>query len=204
MSRQIKTIFFDLGNVLINFDHNLMWDQLAKICQTSQKNLQDIIEEKNLWKLYEKGLISIDEFISEIESSLHQKVSHQKFIEAASTIFFSNPSMLDILKKLHKKNYELFLISNTCDIHFDYIKKTFDITSYFKNILLSYQLHLAKPEKAIFYHALSLTSSKPTECLYVDDLIQHIRSAQDLGIACHVFKDVKALKKAFKENKISI
>lgn len=203
-NKRIKTIFFDLGNVLINFDHNLMWQKLSKICQTTEQNLQEIINKKNLWKNYEKGFISIETFISEIEETLSINISHESFITAASEIFFLNQDMGEILKNLHKNNYELFLISNTCDIHFNYIKKKFNIIPYFKKILLSYELHLAKPEKEMFYHALSLTSSKPTECLYIDDLVQHTDAAEGLGIACHVFKNVKNLKKVFLENGISI
>ena len=202
--QEIKTLFFDLGNVLIDFDHSIMWQQLSKICKTNDENLKDIIYNNDLWKKYEKGLIETEDFICQIESFLKCPISHDKFISAASEIFSPNPEMKKILEKLKNENYELFLISNTCDIHFNYIKKTFDVTNYFNKILLSYELHLAKPEPEIFKHALSLTKSTPEQCLFIDDLSIHTDAANSLGISSHVFKDAKQLRKTLQERGINV
>ncbi len=200
----IKTFFFDLGNVLINFNDDLMWENLSKVCNDNVCNIKAVIYDKNLWKLYEKGLISIQQFISEIEKGLEKKISHDEFIKNASEIFHSNEEMLKLLKSLHKQNYELFLISNTCDIHIDYIKKTFDVLDFFHEKLLSYEVKLAKPDKEIFKQALTLTESKPDECFYIDDLPEHIESASTLGISCHLFQSTDGLRKRFLEMGINV
>lgn len=202
--KTIKTIFFDLGNVLIDFDHTLMWNQLSKACETQDTNLQNIIYKNHLWDQYEKGLINTKAFIDEIENFLKNPICHDKFISAASEIFSPNLEMKKILEKLHKNGYELFLISNTCDIHFNYIKRRFPIMHFFKEILLSYELHLIKPELDIFKHALSLTHSKPSECMFIDDLAVHVEAAKSLGIVSHIFKNAKKLKKTLHENGINI
>ncbi|MCB1108600.1 MAG: hypothetical protein KDK44_02995, partial [Chlamydiia bacterium] len=53
----MKTVFFDLGGVLIDFSHEKMCGQLAKVAGIPEETIQKIFFEDKIQDLYEKGLI---------------------------------------------------------------------------------------------------------------------------------------------------
>ncbi|PCI92337.1 hypothetical protein COB11_07660 [Candidatus Aerophobetes bacterium] len=195
----IKTLFFDLGNVLIDFDHKLMWKQMAKACDAPIDHLKDVIIGSHLWKRYEVGALTKEDFLEELDSLLEKPLNKEKFLLAASDIFFENKQMIELLKRLHKMPFEIFLISNTCDIHFEHIKKKFPIFDMFNGLILSFEVSMRKPSIDIFSYALAKTSSKPAECLFIDDLIEHIDAASSLGIKTHHFRNIENLEDDMKK-----
>lgn len=194
---KITTCFFDLGNVLVSFSHDKMWSELSKICNTPSKTLMEIINTHNLWTLYEVGEISTKELINSLEKYLNSSFNHDAFILAASDIFEEIKEMISLLQELHKQHIKLALISNTCEIHFEYIKKRYPFFYLFDEIILSYNVKMKKPDKNIFTYALKKTKSISNETLFIDDLPEHVESAKELGIHGHIFKDVQTLKKDF-------
>lgn len=72
----IQTLFFDLGNTLIDFSEEKMWRQLSNVCETSSNILKNIISRNHLWKDYEIGQISTDEFI-EKNSILYKNILYK-------------------------------------------------------------------------------------------------------------------------------
>lgn len=191
--QQIKTIFFDLGNVLIDFDQNLMWNNLAKVCGVTVERIKKSVYDNDLWKLYEVGHIKIQPFIASIENDLNKTIDKDKFIQAASNIFSPNLAMIDMVKKLKNRGLELFILSNTCDIHIDHIRRHFPVFDHFHHLILSYEVHLAKPDEKIFDLALTLTKSIPNQCLFIDDIEKHTKQAKAKGICSHCFTNLNNL-----------
>ena len=93
-----------------------------------------------------------------------------------------------------KENYKLFLLSNTNSIHIDYLKNRFKkikwdkFISLFDETYLSYQIGMRKPDLEIFEHLLVKECLNPEEVLFIDDSIQHIESANKLGINCFLLE----------------
>lgn len=191
----IKTLFFDLGNVLIDFDHDKMWKEISIVCGVDESSLKEIVMNQNLWRRYEVGLLKSSSFLKEIELGLKKKIDQESFKLKASDIFSENVEMTSLLKDLKKRGYEIFLISNTCDIHFEFIKKKFPIFDQFDGLILSYEVSMRKPSEEIFSYALAKTSSKPEECLFIDDLVEHTNAARSLGMVTHHFSGIDGLRK---------
>lgn len=200
----IKTIFFDLGNVLIFFDHQIMWENLAKVCGTCTKELQDIVQKENLFLDYEIGKIDTSYFIKALEHLLKRRIDPAAFSIAASHIFKENFETTALLKKLHDKGYELAIISNTCEVHFSYIKTEYPIFHLFKNLILSYEVGLRKPDEGIFQYALSCTNSEPRQCLFIDDIKEHVDCAKSLGMHTLHFKSISLLKEDMQKIHIAL
>lgn len=200
----IKTIFFDLGNVLIFFDHEKMWKNLSKVCECSEQTLKETIDKENLFLDYEVGKITTDAFIKALERYLKKRIDPFLFSAAASQIFKENIETTTLLKELHKKGYELAVISNTCEVHFNYLQNEFPIFDLFKNLILSHKVNLRKPDTEIFKYALSLTTSLPGECLFIDDIKEHTDSAEKLGIHTSHFKSLAKLKEDMQKLNIAL
>jgi len=189
----IKNIFFDLGGVLINLDKECCLNEFQQL------GVQKIDEQighsfkSGLFLHLEEGIITSEEFRNEIRKMTDKPVTDNE-IDHAWNCFLLDipPAKLELLLKL-RKNYRVFMLSNTNQIHFEHIKlhdfngKTgYSIDDYFEKCYLSYELHLSKPDKAIFEAVLADSDALPQESLFLDDNQQNIETAQSLGFRTYL------------------
>ena len=91
--------------------------------------------------------------------------------------------MKKFLEKISRiKKYRLFLLSNTDSPHINFIDNNFPFVRLIKKRVLSYKVHMAKPQKNIFVHTIEKYNLIPEETVLVDDMKDNILSAQKLGI----------------------
>ena len=94
---------------------------------------------------------------------------------------------LEFLKQLKAQNqYRLFLLSNTNDLHINWVKTNIDCFKTFKSCFeafyLSHEIHLRKPDASIFEFVLDKHNLRPDETLFIDDTKEHIESAKCLDL----------------------
>lgn len=189
----IKTIFFDLGGVLIDFSHEKMCQNIAKYCQLSPELVQAHIFEKDIGERYERGTIDSQTIHSHFCQLSGLPLDFDQLMAAISDIFTPKLEMPPILEDLKKQNYSLFLLSNTCEAHFLHAKKSFDFLKLFDGYILSYENDVRKPEKAIFDIALQRSQTAREECFYTDDVSEYVHAAESYGIDSHLFENAEGL-----------
>lgn len=179
----IKAIIFDFGNVFINLD-------IDGFTQNAFKHfkIDEFSEEMIAFNsFYEQGLISTDEFL-EFYIENFPKLSEEELIDIWNFMLKDFPEQrLDFMKELQKSSkYKLILLSNTNELHIDWIKKNVSFYEKFKNCFdafyLSHEIHLRKPNRDIFEYVLSENSLNAKECFFVDDNHDNIKTANSLGI----------------------
>ncbi|WP_323787847.1 HAD family phosphatase [Psychroserpens sp.] len=179
----IKTIIFDFGDVFINLDK-----------EGAMKNALDIFELDELPEdliaintLYEQGLISSEEFI-EFYTDNFQKLSKNNIIDAWNFILKDFPkNRLEFLQNLKQENkYKLILLSNTNEIHINWVKEKVSFYEEFKSCFdqfyLSHEINLRKPNEDIYQFVLKQNNLKAEECLFIDDTKDNTDTASKLGI----------------------
>ena len=185
----IKNIFFDLGGVLVNLDREKCLNEFQKI---GVRKVEEQIENsftRGLFRQLEVGTITPEEFRNEIRQMTDKQVTDSEIDYAWNSFLLYIPcSKLELLLRL-RKNYRVFMLSNTNKIHFDYMvsnhfkaKPGFSIDDYFEKCYLSYELHLSKPDKAIFEAIIKDSGALPQESLFLDDNRQNVEAARELGI----------------------
>jgi glucose-1-phosphatase len=178
----INTIIFDFGNVFINLD---IEDAIKKTHEAFEINA--LSEEMVAFNsFYEQGLISTDEFI-EFYIENFPKQTKDELIAIWNIMLKDFPKhRLEFLQKLKKENkYKLILLSNTNELHIDYIKKNVPFYNEFKACFdayyLSQEINLRKPNKDIFEFVLTENNINANHCLFIDDNKANIITANDLG-----------------------
>ena len=175
----IKTIIFDFGNVFINLDIEGALEHALKTLEIESFS-EEIIAFNSF---YEQGLISTDEFLGFFTENF-PKLSTDEFIDIWNFMLKDFPThRLDFLKQLKSdSNYNLILLSNTNELHINWIKKYIPIyeefKSYFDAFYLSHEIHLRKPNQDIFEFVLSEHKLKANECLFIDDNTDNINTAK--------------------------
>ncbi|MDD5594998.1 MAG: HAD family phosphatase [Candidatus Omnitrophica bacterium] len=193
---KIEAIIFDLGNVLIDFDHMIAARRIAHFSNKSGEEIYALFFNSEITTLFEAGKVSPEEFFLEVKKMLNLKIDYQTFLPIWNEIFFfsaKNRAVFRIASHL-KDRYKTAVLSNVNFLHFEYLKKSFPVFKIFHHVFTSFELGLAKPEQAIYQKALSFLGTCPERTFYVDDRKELVESAQTLGIKGFLFTSPHQLK----------
>ena len=173
----IKNVIFDLGKVLIDFDFDGFYTSLGH--DPAERTLD---EANGPILLFEAGKISKSIFFEEIKKIYDFELSLKNFEILWCNVFSEAKEMIELARKISEK-YNVFILSNTDEIHFPYIWKNFPELHFFKkNLMLSYELNSVKPEKEIYQNAIEKFGLNPVECVFIDDRPVNVNVAQEFGM----------------------
>lgn len=63
----------------------------------------------------------------------------------------------------------------------------YGLQKYFKESIISGEIHMRKPENRIFVYAIEHLQCNPQECVFVDNSVQNLNVAQQAGINTVLF-----------------
>ncbi len=191
----IKTVYFDLGNVLVFFSYEKMLEQTSRCTGLDVDRLKELFFDRSLREIYETGKIDSLELYSTFQSLSKKKFSFEELMHALSDIFSPNLELWPLVERLKKEGIRLVLLSNTSDCHFKKIISDYSILGLFDHFILSYEVGACKPEPLIFQEALAVSNCERHECFYTDDISEFVDSARKEGLDAEIFTGVPALRK---------
>jgi glucose-1-phosphatase len=200
--RKYSVIVFDLGNVLIPFDYSPLINKLNQI----QTGLGDKFAEfyKSNYFIhrdFEKGSIPEESFINKMLEVVEHKIDSETFKNYYSDIFSVNEDVVSLLPVL-KKNYKLFLLSNTNSIHQKYGWQKYEFLNYFDKLILSHEVQSIKPEEKIYREVEKASGYPSTDHFYIDDIQEYVDAAKKLGWDAVQFVSYEHLLNDLKKRKI--
>ena len=184
-----KNIIFELGGVILNIDYEQVVIEFKKLGIQDFNQLFSRAVQKDLFADFETGKITADSFRNELRKLSKLPLSDKDIDCAWNAILLNLPKKrLELLQKINQ-NHRCFLLSNTNKIHYDQFQinlmNEHNISGYenlFEKAYFSHQLGLRKPGAAIFEFVISQHQLKAEETLFVDDSIQNIIAAKQLGL----------------------
>ncbi len=174
----IRAFVFDIGNVLLRFDFSIALKRLQASSDLPSEAIAHAWEPIKI--AYENGEIVRAEFQRRVMEVLQFAGTEREFVSAWQEIFFENHAMTELVRKLHGI-YPLFLLSNTSDLHMDYIFETYPVFRLFKDAVYSFSAKCSKPGREIFEIAIEKLAVTPSETIYIDDLAPNVETALQLG-----------------------
>jgi putative hydrolase of the HAD superfamily len=203
----IKHIFFDLDHTIWDFDRNAeeTLHELYEIYKLRELGLLSAAEfitkytENNhsLWAQYHLGLISKDLLRAErfrktfIELGVHpDQVPHQ-FEEDYVKISPTKTNLFDgarkVLEYLQNK-YTLHIISNGFKETTLTKMELSGLNPYFSNVIISEEVGVNKPDKAVFQYAIDKANAQVEESIMIGDSLEaDIYGAQNFGMKAIFF-----------------
>ena len=188
MKQNVKNIIFDLGCVLVGLDKQRC---VRAFEQIGAENVVAYVRDHRTADLFldiETGRMTTDEFCDEVRRMSRCKAENEEIVWAWNQLLVGIPDekkqrLVDL-----KKEYRLFLLSNTNDMHWQKCVKDFfpyhnlGVNYYFEDVYLSYKLQLAKPDRKIFETVLRHSQLQAAETLFIDDVKENCESAAQLSI----------------------
>lgn len=188
----IKAFIFDLGNVIVNVDRENLFTELAISSNKTVKFIEEYYKNSIVRKSFERGNVDAKQFYSIVAKDLNLKMSFSRFKKAYCSIFTLNKGVAQLIRKL-RKCFKLILLSNTDALHFEHIKRKYNVINEFDECVLSYKVGYRKPNPLIFLDALRKAKALSINCVYVDDVAEFVFIARLMGIKAFQYRSFKKL-----------
>jgi 2-haloacid dehalogenase len=184
MRSPIKTIIFDFGGVLLEWDPRHLYKRYFPGQTQAMDQFLDEISfyqwnaQQDQGRSFSEAIATHSEKFPHYASLIQAYYNHWE-----DSITGAIPGTVDILHRLKQKGYPLYGLSNWSAETFPRARYKYPFFDLFDEIILSGDVKLIKPDPAIFALLLSKIRYTAPECLLIDDSLPNIETANKLGFA---------------------
>lgn len=203
----IKNIVFDFGNVIGRFDYKEAISKITDDKDATEFLIANVINSP-FWtglNIMDTGLVTYDEVIMLINDRNNNKYADlvEKLVNNYYNSISISDEMVNIVKSIKEKGYNIYLLSNTTRevVH---IFKDHKIFTYFSGFVLSYKINKVKPYDGIYNYLFDKYNLNPEECLFIDDKDVNMETGNRLGMKGRQVNkdDIEDIKSVLKEYNI--
>jgi glucose-1-phosphatase len=203
-SVKIEAILFDLGKVIIDFNFELGMQRWAGNCRLSREEFERVIWAKDWIRRYERGEISTADYHRYLCDVGTLQMELEEFRQSWSEVFMPDLIVSEALLADLKRNYPLILVSNTNEVHVEFVAARYKVFDYFDHKIFSHEVGSLKPDRKIFEAAIA-ASGRPADALFfTDDREENVQAATRLGMHAHQFVSESALIEALRAHGVAV
>lgn len=186
--QEYNALIFDLGGVIINLEIERTIRALSELSGIPSKQIVELYWHHPQFHAYEKGQIDDDKFRNFVRDLLKIKASDKQIDAAWNAMILDIPKeRLHLLQRLGER-YPLFLLSNTNNIHLNYVKQVYKpldtemLDDHFQKAYYSHHVGMRKPDADIYEMVLEENRLDPSRTLFLDDNKHNIAGASAVGL----------------------
>lgn len=179
----IKNLIFDVGEVLLEY----RWTDMLMDYGLSHAEAKRIGEElfhKPIWADgLDGGLVTIENAIEKYKFLHPNDIDVISwFLRNGELMAVIRPEVWEKLAMLKKKGYMIYILSNYSEELFAKHTKDAGFLDIIDGGIVSYQVHLLKPDIRIYKALLKKYSLKAEECMFFDDKEENVNGACRAGM----------------------
>ena len=181
----IKWVIFDAMGVVYE-----VADDVSNLLVPYLRSKNNSMPPKKIYKSYIKaslGQITSLEFWTLLGCGREYPEIETEFLDNWYTF---DAEFLEVAKEL-KKKYKLAMLSNDLKDWSNFLRNKFNINQLFDVNVISGDVRYRKPDKRIYEILLDKTQSPAEECISIDDKLENLRAASELGIKTIKFVRIK-------------
>jgi HAD superfamily hydrolase (TIGR01549 family) len=185
----IKNIIFDLGGVLLTLDYKKTEAAFTKLGVTQFDQLYNQHKGTSLFNDLETGKISRHSFFDAITDATGISMTQEEITNAWNAMLGRFPEEWLTWLEGVSKRYNIYLYSNTNEIHYDAFIEIFQqqvgnkhFNDFFIKAYYSHTLGARKPDPESFLKIIQEQRLEPSETLFIDDTIGNIEGAKAAGL----------------------
>lgn len=183
----IKTVIFDVGNVLMRFD---WYGYVAGLYEKSTaERINQAIMGSGIWDELDYGCRLEEDIFQdmvntdpEIEKEIRYTLAHDD--AAMGKMEYAIP----LLKEIKEKGYQVLFLSNYSNHVMKAKWEVLDFLPYMDGGVFSCEVHMVKPNADIYEALVEKYSLNKEECLFIDDREENVETARKLGMQGLLFK----------------
>ncbi|HYL81885.1 MAG TPA: HAD family phosphatase [Candidatus Acidoferrum sp.] len=192
LSSEIRLIISDFGGVICTFDYRIFCERLARRTGRTTDHIHAAVFSGPLQEDFESGKLSGRTYHRAVMARLGTEVPYEEFFPMYGDIFTEIPATCELLRHLHGR-FPLYLLSDTNEIHFGYVRETVEVLRLFDQFVVSYEVGVMKPDPLIYQEALRRSGLPASACVFVDDREANVLGAARVGIQALQFESAERL-----------
>ena len=193
----VELLLFDLGGVVVDY---VGFSEIQALL--SEAVTPEELQER--WRAcgaegFETGHITPSQFAEALGSVLAINVPPDEFLrhfESWSVGFM--PGAVELLAEL-RPHYRLAALSNSNELHWRR-NAAVGVPDEFEAAFSSHELHLRKPDRAIYEEALRRLDVPAANVVFFDDMQMNVEAALEVGMQAHRVVGVEGLRACMLEN----
>ncbi|NJM25340.1 MAG: HAD family phosphatase [Bacteroidia bacterium] len=180
----VKNLIFDLGGVILDLSVDHTIDGLATLSGFGADEVLKRYTTEGGFELYEKGGMSDKTFREFVKEVYQVRVADDQVDAVWNAMLRGIPDhKLALLDRL-RSSYNVFLLSNTNNIHLHHVNNVMmpatthsnrSLDSFFDRAYYSHLVKMRKPDAEIFEHVLADSRLQAEETLFLDDNAANIK-----------------------------
>jgi putative hydrolase of the HAD superfamily len=201
MSRKPAFVLFDLGNVLVYIHPEAFLQTLGIDTPENRQYYRPRVVE--IVKRYERGEDTTEQYLDRLDALFNhgkgesgnrpdemgrRPFARGEFTRAMLKVIGKPVEGMEELVRQAAAAVPVGLLSNTNPLHYELCRRDLPVLQLIPQHFLSFQLRSLKPELLIFEKVLEGLNFHAAEILYIDDLEENLRAAEQAGISCHLFR----------------
>lgn len=184
----IKNIIFDLGGVLLNIDPKKTIEAFGLLGMEQLVGDKGLTYDHDIFYRMEQGKITPEEFRNGVRELISLEVTDDQIDAAWTAMLLDFPkNRVELVLNL-RKDYKIYLFSNTNAIHVEKYHSDFrnlhgfEVSSLFEIDFYSNEIGFRKPSPESFQEIIRLSGINPEESIFIDDSLQNVEAAIASGL----------------------
>lgn len=189
----VKAVVFDVGRVIVEWDLRCLFAKLIDDPAQLDWFLNHVVTEE--WHFEHDAGRPLSDMVPERKA---QFPDHADLIDAYAARFLETipgpvAGTAELIRALDNAGVPLFAITNFGADFWEMFLPTQPVLNHFRDIVVSGQEQLAKPDPAIFRLAQQRFGHAPAEMLFIDDNPANVAAARQEGWQVHHFINAPGL-----------
>lgn len=175
---------FDLGGVVFDIDFESAFSCWANYAGVAVESIQSRYRMDATYAQHERGEIEAAEYFAALRLSLDIEISDQQFADGWNAIFKQEfAGAFELFQSLASR-LPIYAFSNSNVMHRQlWARKYADTLALFRDVFVSCDLGLRKPEAAAFRRVTACIGAEAQNILFFDDTRENVDGARDIGMS---------------------
>lgn len=185
----IKTVIFDIGNVLAGFAWEAYFRSFGYPEEIYQRLAKATVGSCS-WQEHDRGALSDEEILNLfIENDPGIEKELRETLGSITGMLVRYDYAIPWIQELKGKGYQVLVLSNFAKKAYEDCRDVLDFLDYVDGGILSFRDKVVKPEPEIYRLLLERYDLRPEECVFLDDTAKNLPAAEAFGIHTIHFKN---------------
>lgn len=199
----IQALLFDLGGVVLEIDFDRAFTAWAGFAGVGMPELREQFRIDEAYRQHERGELDGAGYFEHLGRLLDINLTYEQWLHGWNRILMSPiAGMLPLLTELGKR-IPIFMFSNTNALHVQCLRLNYrELFEPFRQVFVSSQLGMRKPETAAFQNVASLVELPAQSILFFDDLAENVAGARSSGMNAVQVASIDDILRGLREHEI--
>ncbi len=199
----IQALLFDLGGVVLEIDFDRAFTAWAGFAGVGMPELREQFRFDEAYRQHERGELDGADYFEHLGRLLDINLTDEQWLHGWNRILMSPiAGMLPLLTELGKR-IPIFMFSNTNALHVQCLRLNYrELFEPFRQVFVSSQLGMRKPETAAFQNVASLVELPAQSILFFDDLAENVAGARLSGMNAVQVASIDDILRGLREHEI--